>query len=98
MRTVFWYILARFPSLLPFLQDDWEEVTHMSCGRSGHGVAVGVESSYVAKAAQMGANASSTLIDDHGAVIDVSGSLAGGAGSGGGGVNISDLTVDDVGL
>ena len=67
----------------------------MSCGRSGHGVAVGVESSYVAKAAQSGANASSTLVDAAGgAVIGVGGSV----GSGGGSININDLTVDDVGI
>ena len=65
----------------------------MSCGRSGHGVAVGVESSFVARAAQ-NVN-SSSLLESGGTVI---GGVGSGGGSGGIGVNVSDLTVDDVGL
>ena len=69
-------------------------MTHMSCGRSGHGVAVGVESSWVAKGGA--SNASSTLVDMGGAVVGVGGSAGGGGGNGAGSVRVRDLIVDDI--
>ena len=65
----------------------------MSCGRSGHGVSVGVESSWVAKGGA--SNASSTLVDMSGAVVGVGGTAGGGV-SGAGSVRVRDLVVDDI--
>ena len=65
----------------------------MSCGRSGHGVAVGVESSWVAKGGA--SNAASTLVDMGGAVVGIGGTAGGGA-SGAGSVRVRDLVVDDI--